>query len=320
MESQSNKKIVATLKKQGIVLAMVLVYLIFAVISPQFRTGANFILIFRQVATVAVMGAGMTFAIIGGNFDLSVGSLLSLCSVICIDLHDKIGPIPAILVTLIVGMASGIVSGYLCGYLRLNSMIVTLGMMNVLQALAMMYTNGQYVQLKDRTVWFTKIGQGSVGPVPISTIIMVIFIVIMATILTKTVYGHQLMAVGGNEEACRYSGINDKMVVLKSFVLSGLSAAVGAILLCSRGAAAQCTIGETYEFDVISGVILGGASLDGGSGNIYKTFVGVMILGILENGFVIIGLPYYLQWVAQCVVILIAVYIDIMSKRKKVQK
>lgn len=317
MEFQSGNKFVATMKKQGIILAMVLVYLVFAVISPQFRTGSNFILIFRQVATIAVMGAGMTFAIIGGNFDLSVGSLLSLCCVVCIDLHDKIGPVLAIIVTLFVGVCSGIVSGYLCGYLRLNSMIVTLGMMNVLQALAMIYTNGRYVELKDSNAWFTKIGKGSIGAIPISTIIMAVYIVIMATILTKTVYGHHIMAVGGNKEACRYSGINDKMVILKSFVLSGLSTAVGALMLCSRGAAAQSTIGETYEFDVISGVILGGASLSGGSGNIYRTFVGIMILGILKNGFVIIGLPYYLQWVAQCVVILIAVYLDIMSKRKK---
>ena len=318
MASQGSSNFVATLKKQGIILAMILVYLVFAVISPQFRTGSNLILIFRQVATIAVMGAGMTFAIIGGNFDLSVGSLLSMCCVVCIDLHDKIGPIPAICVTLIVGMASGIVSGYLVGYLHLNSMIVTLGMMNVLQALAMMYTNGRYVQLKDSNAWFTQIGRGSVGPIPISTIIMVIYIVVMATVLTKTVYGHHIMSVGGNAQTCRYSGINDKMVVLKSFVLSGLSTAVGALMLCSRGAAAQSTIGETYEFDVISGVILGGASLSGGSGNIYRTFVGILILGILKNGFVIVGLPYYLQWVAQCVVILIAVYMDIMSKRKKV--
>lgn len=317
MDSQSNKNFLSTLKKQGIVLAMILVYVVFAVISKQFRTPDNFILIFRQVATIAVMGAGMTFVIIGGNFDLSVGSLLSLCSVICIDLHDKIGPIPAILVTLVVGMASGVVSGYLCGYLRLNSMIVTLGMMNVLQALAMMYTNGQFVQMADSNAWFTKIGKGSIGPVPISTVIMAVFIIIMGIVLTKTVYGHHVMSVGGNDEACRYSGINDKQVILKTFVLSGLATAVGAIMLCSRGAAAQATIGETYEFDVISGVILGGASLSGGSGSVYKTFVGVMILGILKNGFVIVGLPYYLQWVAQCVVILIAVYMDIMTKRKK---
>jgi ribose transport system permease protein len=316
MVSQRNKATVA-LRKQGIVLAMILVYLVFAVISPQFRTFDNLVLLFRQIATIAVMGAGMTFAIIGGNFDLSVGSLLSLCAVICISLHDKIGPIPAIIITLIVGLASGAVSGFLCGYLRLNSMIVTLGMMNVLQALAMMYTNGQFVELDDSNAWFAQIGKGSLGPIPISAIIMVIFIIITGLILTRTVYGHHIMAVGSNKEACRYSGINDKMVVLKSFMLSGIATALGAILLCSRGAAAQATLGESYEFDVISGVILGGASLSGGSGSVYKTFVGVMILGILNNGFVILGLPYYVQWIAQCVVILIAVYIDIMSKRKK---
>lgn len=140
MESQSNKAM-AFLKKQGIVLAMILVYLVFAVISPQFRTFSNFILLFRQIATIAVMGAGMTFAIIGGNFDLSVGSLLSLCAVICISMHDAIGPIPAILITLVVGMLSGVVSGFLCGYLRLNSMIVTLGMMNVLEENNLLYNN-----------------------------------------------------------------------------------------------------------------------------------------------------------------------------------
>jgi len=317
MEQSSKNNVVAVLKKQGIVLALILVFAVFSVASKSFFSVENIILIFRQMATVGVLGAGMTFVIIGGNFDLSVGSLVSLCCVMCISLHDTIGPIPAILVTLVVGMVSGVVSGYLVGYLRLNSMIVTLGMMNILQALALIWTDGKHVQLSDRSSWFTQIGKGSILGIPISTIIMAIVIVIFAVVLMKTVFGHQVMAVGGNEIACRYSGINDKMVILKTFVLSGLAAAIGAILLCSRGAAAQSTIGETMEFDAISAVILGGASLSGGSGNVFRTFIGVLILGILENGFVLVGLPYYLQWVAQCLVILIAVYVDIRSKRKE---
>ena len=111
--------------------AMIVVYLVFALLSANFRTTENAVLILRQVATIAVMGCGMSFVIIGGNFDLSVGSLHSLCCCMCIDLHDKIGPIPAILVTFAVGILSGMVSGFLIGYLRLNSMIVTLGMVNV---------------------------------------------------------------------------------------------------------------------------------------------------------------------------------------------
>lgn len=309
--------VVQVMKNWAIVGAMVVVYLIFAALSPNFRTAENAILLLRQVAIIAIMGCGMSFAIIGGNFDLSVGSLLSLCCCMCIDLHDKIGPVPAILITLAVGCLSGLVCGFLIGYLRLNSMIVTLGMMNVLQALTLMYTGGSSVMLKDQNVWFGQIGKGSLGPIPYVTIIMAICIAVYATLLNKTVFGHHVLAVGSNDEACRFSGINDRKVIRNTFVLSGLSAAIAAVLLCSRGGAAQTTIGQGYEFDVITGVILGGASLNGGSGNILKTFIGVMIIGILKNGFVIVGLPYYLQWLAQCFIILIAVYVAIQSERKK---
>lgn len=305
------------LKNQAIVVAMFAVFLVFALLSPQFSTMDNVILIFRQVATIAVMGCGMSFVIIGGNFDLSVGSLLSLCCVMCISLHDTLGPIPAILITVVVGIASGMVCGFLVGYLRLNSMIVTLGMMNVLQALTLMFTGGSSVTLMNQKVWFTQIGKGSIAGIPYVTIIMIVCIALYAILLNKTVFGHHVLAVGSNDEACRYSGINDKKVVLQTFVLSGVSTAVGAIMLCSRGGAAQNTMGQGYEFDVITGVILGGANLNGGSGSILKTLVGVMIIGILKNGFVIIGLPYYLQWLAQCLIILLAVWISIKSARKK---
>ncbi len=306
------------LKNWAIVGAMIIVYLMFAVMSANFRTAENTILIFRQVSVIAVMGCGMSFVIIGGNFDLSVGSLLSLCCCVCIDLHDKIGPIPAILITIVVGILSGAVCGFLVGYLRLNSMIITLGMMNVLQALALMYTGGSSVTLHDQSVWFGKIGKGSLGPIPYVTLIMIAVVIIYALLLTKTVFGHQVLASGSNGEACRFSGINDKNVIFKTFVLSGISVSVAAIMLCSRGGAAQTTIGQGYEFDVITGVILGGASLSGGSGNIVKTLIGVMIIGILKNGFVILGLPYYLQWLAQCIIILLAVWMAIRAAKRRV--
>ncbi|MBQ8306833.1 MAG: ABC transporter permease [Blautia sp.] len=317
MQQSGGNKVLGTLKRQGIVMALVVIYILFAIASPQFRSLRNVILILRQVATIGVMAAGMTFVIIGGNFDLSVGSLLSLCSVLCIGLHDRIGPVPAMLVAIIAGLASGAVSGFLVGYLKLNSMIVTLGMMNVIQALALMVTNGRSVYLEDTDVWFCQIGKGNIAGFPISAVIMILYIILMAVILMKRKYGHQILSTGGNAEACRYSGIDDRRVLLKSFVLSGLSAAVGAILLSSRGGSAQPTVGQSYEFDVITAVILGGASLAGGSGNIYKTFVGVLILGILKNGFVMMGFPYYVQWIAQCLIMLVAVYLDMMSKKKK---
>lgn len=312
-----NKKAVAVIRKQGIVMALIVIYLVFAIVSPQFRTFNNLMLILRQISTIGVMAAGMTFVIIGGNFDLSVGSLLSVCGVVMITLHDVIGPIPAILVTILVGMLSGIVSGFFVGYLKLNSMIVTLGMMNILQAVALMLTNARNVYLKDESVWFTVLGKASIGKFPLSTLIMLIYVILMAVVLMRSKYGHQLMSVGGNAECCRFSGINDRFVIIKTFVLSGLSTAVAAILLSSRGAGAQPTMGESYEFDVITAVILGGASLDGGEGNIYYTLVGVMIMGVLKNGFVIVGLPSYVQWVAQCIVMLVAVFLDVRAKKKR---
>ena len=210
MSLSRKERSVQVAKDWAIVGAMIAVYLIFALLSSNFRSPENGVLILRQVATIAVMGCGMSFAIIGGNFDLSVGSLLSLCCCMCIDLHDKIGPIPAILVTLAVGVVSGMVCGFFVGYLRLNSMIVTLGMMNVLQALALMYTGGSSVMLADQKVWFAQIGKGSLGPIPYVTIIMVLVIALYAVLLNKTVFGHHVLAVGSNDQACRYSGINDR--------------------------------------------------------------------------------------------------------------
>lgn len=317
MSVTKENKVVGFVKSQAIVLALLAVFAIFSILNNNFYSSANIILILRQVSVVAVMGCGMSFVIIGGNFDLSVGSLLTLCSMMCISLHDVIGPIPAMLVTLLVGMVSGVVSGFLVGYMGLNSMIITLGMMNVLQALALMYSGGQYARLADQNAWFTQIGKGSLGPIPYVVIIMAVVIAIFAVLLNKTVFGHHVLSVGSNAEACRFSGINDKRVLMQTYILSGLTTGIGAIMLCSRGGAAELKLGVGYEFDVITGVILGGANLAGGSGSVLKTFIGVLIIGILKNGFVIIGLPYYLQWLAQCVIILLAVWFDIRSKRKK---
>lgn len=295
------------LKNQVIVLAMCMIFILFSLLSSSFCQFNNAMLILRQVATFGVMGCGMTLVIIGGNFDLSVGSLVSLCCVVCVGLVNVLGPLPAMLIVLAVGAVSGLVSGFLVGYLKLNSMIVTLGMMSVLQALTLIVSNGKYIPLR-RVSWFTALGQGSIGVLPISTIIMVVVIVVFATALKRTVFGHHVLAVGSNAETCRYSGINDKRVILETFVLSGISAAIGAILLASRDGAAQNNMGMGFEFDVITGVILGGTNLMGGSGNVYKTFVGMLIVAILKNGFVVIGLPYYSQWIAQCFIMIVAVW------------
>lgn len=303
------------LKNQALLFAGIIIFVIFGMLERSFFTQANIVNIFRQIAVIAIMGAGMTYAIIGGNFDLSVGSLLSLCGSVAIVTTNQFGPIPALIITLAVGCISGIVCGILCGFLHLNSMVATLGMMNVLQALTLMYTKGQFVSLNNSDQAIVKLGQGNVGIVPISVLIMILTCVIAGVSLKKTVFGHHVKAVGTNAETTKYSGIHDKKVVLLTFIVSGVTTAIAAILLAMRGAGAQPTMGLGYEFDVITAVILGGADLSGGEGSIYKTFVGALIIGIMKTGFVILGMSVYYQYVAECIIILIAVYLDIRAKK-----
>lgn len=306
------------LKEQGLLAALFLVLLFFTLWNRTFLSSRNILLVLRQVTLVGIMACGMTLVIVGGNFDLSVGSLMSLTAVISVRMHNVGGPLLSVGVTLLVGLAVGLLNGYLCGYLKLNSMIVTLGMLSVLQALTLIYTNGQFQSLKDTGTWFSFLGGGYLFGIPFQLIIYIVVLLLFHILLTKTVFGRQLQAVGFNRVASQFSGINDNKLVLLSFVTTGLTAALAGIIVSSRVLGSQNTTGMGYEFNVIATVILGGANLNGGEGNICKTMIGVLILGFLQNGFIMIGLPYYFQYIAQCVIIIGIVWLDIASKRREV--
>lgn len=316
---KSRINFVFLLKKQGLLLALIIIVIFFALTTDKFFSYRNLTLILRQVSILGVIACGMTFVIIAGNFDLSVGSLTSLTAVIAISLHDKIGPIPAMLIALIAGLVFGSASGFLVGYQKLNSLIITLGMLVAIQAITLIYTGGKYSRIADpEATWFSFIGRGFVAGLPFPIIIYAFFIAIFAVILNKTVFGRQVLAVGGNPTASLFTGIRQSFIVLMTFVMTGVLAAVGGIMLGSRMMAAQNYIGEGYELQVITGVILGGTSLEGGEGSIVKTFLGILIIGVLKNGFIMLGLPYYFQWVVQWIIILAVVWIDVATKRGKV--
>lgn len=242
MRSRTND-FAAFIKKLGIVFALILVVLFFVITAPQFSKLANIITILRQISVYGVIACGMTYVIIGGNFDLSVGSLVSLTCILTISLYDKLGPFLALVIAMLAGLVSGLISGLLVGYVKLNSMIVTLGMMQILQAITLLYSGGKYSTLSDpKESWLASVGRGDALGIPTPVIIYIICIVIFELILKRSVYGRQLLAVGGNPRACRFTGINDKKIVLISFVISGLLSAIGGILLGGRVGAAQNTI------------------------------------------------------------------------------
>ena len=232
-----------------------------------------------------------------------------------VSLHDKIGPVPAILVALAAGIAIGAFNGYLVGFQKLTSLIVTLGMLPVVQAMTLIYSGGQYSQIKEPGAWFSFIGRGSIWKIPMPFVIFAMSAIIFSIILKKTVFGRSLYAVGGNRTASWFAGIRDDWITFFTFVLTGFTAAVGGIMMGSRLMSAQNYLGKNYELMVLTSVVLGGTSLYGGSGSVFKTVVGVLILGFLANGFIHLGLPYYSQMIAQWVIIIGAVWMDVAVKK-----
>lgn len=303
------------MKRQGLVIAFIFLLMAISFFAPRFLTVRNIMLVLTQVSIMGVMACGITFMLIGGNFDLSIGSQLSFTTVLVVSLHDKIGPVPAILVALAAGIAIGAFNGYLVGFQKLTSLIVTLGMLPVVQAMTLIYSGGQYSQIKEPGAWFSFIGRGSIWKIPMPFVIFAMSAIIFSIILKKTVFGRSLYAVGGNRTASWFAGIRDDWITFFTFVLTGFTAAVGGIMMGSRLMSAQNYLGKNYELMVLTSVVLGGTSLYGGSGSVFKTVVGVLILGFLANGFIHLGLPYYSQMIAQWVIIIGAVWMDVAVKK-----
>jgi ribose transport system permease protein len=304
--------------RQGIFVPFIFFLGVIAVLAPSFLTLDNILEVMRQVSITGVMALGVTFVVICGRLDLSVGSLLSLTTALVVDLHDKIGPGPAILVALAVGAVAGVVNGVLVGYLRLNALIVTLGMLSLLQGLTLIYTGGKNVGIADPDhTWFAVFGRGYVLGVPVPVLIFLGLAVILGVVLQRSAFGRQVFAVGGNEVACAFSGIKPARIILAAYVISGLTTGVAALIMGSRVMGSQNDVGSGYELRVLAGVILGGSSLLGGSGGIFRSVIGIVILGFIENGLLLIGLPFYVQWLVTWVVIIAAVWADIAAKGQR---
>ncbi len=317
-KSISRKPLTGILKDQALLLGLLGIIVFFSLVTKNFFSTSNLLLIMQQASIVGIAGCAMTFVLIAGNFDLAMGATITLSVLFSIDLHDKWGPLPAVLVAVAACVLVGIINGYFVGYLKIHSLIVTLGMMSILGGLMMLYTGGALTWVDDpKSTWFSVFGRETVLGVPVQVIILVVMVIIYEFVLKRTTFGIKVQAVGGNASAVRFSGINDRKIVMITFVLSALMAALAGIVMASRTMQYQTEIAFGYEFDVLAAVILGGASLAGGEGSVVQTLIGVLIMTSLKNGFLMIGLPYYFQWIVQGGVIMLMVWFDVMSKRKE---
>ena len=318
MASMSKADIGRILARQGILIAFAVFIIGFTLVNERFLSPDNVMGVVRSSAILGVMALGVTFVVISGNLDLSVGSMMSFSTIVVLDLHDKIGPALAIPAMFAMTLCLGAFIGFLAGYLKLNSLIVTLGMLSAIHGLTLTYSGGQNMDIVDKEgTWFSVFGQGSALGIPVPILIFVALAALLGIILAKTPFGRKVYAVGGNGTAATFSGIKRGRIVFLCYVMSAFCVAVAGLMQASRSMGSQNTVGQGLELDVLAAVILGGASLLGGSGTIFKTVIGVLILGFIQNGLLLVGLQFYVQFVVTWVIIILAVWLDIAAKRGK---
>jgi ribose/xylose/arabinose/galactoside ABC-type transport system permease subunit len=304
------------LARQGILIAFVAFVVGFALINQRFLAVDNVLGVIRSSAILGVMALGVTFVVIGGNLDLSVGSMMSFSTIVVLDLHDKIGPALAIPAMFALTLTLGAFIGFLVGYLKLNSLIVTLGMLSAIHGLTLTWSGGKNMDIADKEgTWFALFGQGDALGIPTPILIFALLAAALGIVLSRTAFGRKVYAVGGNGQAATFSGIPRARIVFLTYLMSAFCVAVAGLLQASRSLGSQNTVGQGLELEVLAAVILGGASLLGGSGTIFKTVIGVLILGFIQNGLLLAGLDFYVQYVVTWVIIILAVWLDIAAKR-----
>ncbi|WP_206615052.1 ABC transporter permease [Mesobaculum littorinae] len=300
----------------GIVLSLVALCVFFSLTNDRFLSVANFTNIFQQVAVIAITAFGMTWVILLGEIDLSVGSIIAVAGMVGAQIIGLgWGFAPALMLTLAAGAAMGLFNGVMTAKLLLPSFIVTVATMSIFRGLVSLPTGGAPAMNMDPT-WIA-IGANSFLGVPIIIWVVLVLFVVNHVALAHTTFGRKTYLTGGNREAALYSGINVDAMKIRIFMISGLMAAISGILLSSRLYSAQTNAGMSYELDAIAAAVLGGTSLSGGVGTMVGTLIGALIIGVLNNGMNMLSVPYFYQLIVKGLVILIAVYLDVRSKQRQ---
>ena len=296
-------------KKYGILTILIVFIIISALMNSTFIKPVNLTNILRQVVVVGIIACGAQLIMVAGMIDLSPGSVLALSGCIAADVMVKTNsPLLAIIVGLAIGTICGLISGLVIIKFAVPSFIMTLAMQAMARGAVYVYTNAVPISNLGS---FTEIGQGYIGPIPISVIIFAVIIVITGLLLNKMRLGRYLYAVGGNMGAAKASGINDRRVRLYAFLYGGFAAGLAGIMLTARMNSGQPIAGVGYEFNAVTGVVIGGTSLNGGIGKLSGTIYGVLLIGVLNNIMNLQNVSSYFQQIVQGAIIAIAVIIDV---------
>ena len=294
------------LKKFSTLIILVVLVVIFSVASPNFLRVNNLLNVLRQVAVIGILTAGMTYVIISGGMDLTVGAYLGLSGVALAQLISAGVPVPAaVILTIVLMTVIGIVTGALIVGLNVSAIVITLGMMTVVRGLAYIFSGGLPVyDIPDLIVF---LGQGYVAGIPVPVIIMVIIVVIAGLILKYSYFGRYVYAIGGNVEAAKLAGVSVNKITISLYGISAFLASIAGIVLTGRISSGAPASGTGTEMDVVTAVVIGGISVNGGKGSMLGAFLGAVIIGVLSNGLTIMNIGEYYQQVVKGLVLILAV-------------
>ena len=318
------RQVIQKLKQYGIVIAFLVLCAVLAFLNPVFLSPGNISNVLLQTTINGILSMGMTLVILTGGIDLSVGSTLGITGIIGAILVSGDRSFPtyvAVPIALVCGALIGLINGTLVTKLKIPAFVTTLGMLSVGRGVAQILANGYPIpnnyQYKDPAAnphldsAYLWIGQGHIGPVPVPVILFLVIFLALWLVLSRTIYGRYIYAVGGNEKSARTAGISTRAVKASTYVICGTLAAVAALILTARnGSANPGNDGVSYELNAIAAVVIGGTSLSGGVGSIHGTLFGALILGVIDNGLDLQGVSDFYKQVFQGGIIILAVLLD----------
>ena len=309
-------KAAKVLKGQGIWMVFIVLVIAFTIANPRFISVANIMILLRQVAVWGIASIGMTFVILLGDIDLSTGSIITFVNVLGAYLMVKLGMNMwlAVIITLAAATLIGVLNGFMVSTIGIPALIATFATQTAFAGLALIMCGGQPISGLPKG--FEIFGASKIGVVPVPVIIMAICFILGAFILNKTYFGRYFYAVGGNAEAARLSGIRTGYVKYLVFALSGFFAGLAGLVLLSRTNSGMGNAGDGYEFKVITCVVLGGVSVNGGYGKISGVVAGTFIIGALNNGMVLMNINSYVQQIVLGIVLVLAVGFDCIQRKK----
>ena len=308
------------IKKNVPFMILLFLLILFSFTAQNFMTFGNIRTLLRQVSFSGISAVGLMFVMISGGIDLSIGSQIVFTNVLlAIMMVDwKLSPATAIPLILVVGTGLGAVNGFLCIKLKIHPLIITLGTSAIFKGFGYIINQSRNIMgFPDSFRWF---GQGYVWGVPVPIIVMVVVALIGSFILTKTYFGRNIFALGGNEEAARLAGVNIDRMKVYLFMICGFISSITAVLLLSRVFTGQTITGQGTEFDCLTAALLGGVSFKGGEGSIFGLMTGIIIIGVLNNAMQLASFPDFSQTVVKGTVLLIAVAFDVYQKNRKAKE